>query len=208
MGSRTMFSPHHLDDHAVKGLARGLEQPGQKDLAKAANGQDQNDGQVIAPQGNDLRVLHLGREIQAGAKDPQEREDAVTHQPQKDGVAGRSIRHDKILLPQVPGEQGVDAHAGAGGHGDHQVLHGIRQRDRSQRGLADVRDKHTVYNVVQGLDEHGEHHGPRHGQQQPVDGHNTHFIFLGRLGLLVHFSVPPGKDSAACFRTSTAKSTP
>ena len=132
-------------------------------------------------QGDDLRVRHLDGEVDPGEEDPQHHKDGAADQAQENGVAGGAVGDGKVLLPQVPGQQGVDAHAGAGGHGDHQVLDRVSKGHGSQSRLADVGDEHAVHHVVQGLDEHRDHHRPGHGKEQAVDGHDAHLVLLSRL---------------------------
>ena len=174
--------PHALGDHGIEGPAGGLEQPLEGDLHKDAHGQAAADAQIGRPVPGDLRRGVLQQEKGLGKDQGGHGEDQGAEQAQQDPVLRRPVHRVLILGPQAAGEQGVDAHAGTHGHGDHQVLKGEGHADCGKGVLAELGHEVAVHHVVKRLDQHGDHHGQGHGQDQPLDGHGPHFVFGGLLG--------------------------
>ena len=94
-------------------------------------------------------------------------------------MLGGAVGPGGVLFAQALGQQGVDAHAGAHRQGNHNVLNWKGQGHRVEGVLAELRDEYAVHHVVECLHQHGQHHGHRHGNQQPVDGHDAHLVLLG-----------------------------
>ena len=181
---------HRLGDHGVEGAAGGLEHPVKGDLYKQPYRQPADDGHVLCAVVHNglLAGLHLEKEPGAGQADGHEHQAA--EDGQKQAVHGGGVGPALAALAQALGQQGVDAHAGSHGHGDHQILDREGQRDGVQRVLADLGHKVAVHHVVEGLHQHGDHHGDGHGQQEPVDRHGRPFCF------------PQGADAHASDTTS------
>ena len=95
---------------------------------------------------------------------------------------------DAHLMVSNPDET-VDwyADAGADTDGDHHVLQREGQRNGGQRTFADMRDEDGVHNIIKCLDQHRDHHRDAQLDEQRVDGHGAHDVFLGGggIGLLV-----------------------
>ena len=79
----------------------------------------------------------------------------------EDAVVGGLVGPLEILLTQALGEKGVDAHAGAHGQGDHNVLNGEGHTDGGEGPLADLGHEYAVHHVIEGLNQHGQHHRHR-----------------------------------------------
>ena len=176
---------HRLGDHGVEGAPGGLEHPVKGDLYEQPYRQAADDGHVLCAVVHNglLAGLHLEKEPGAGQADGHEHQAA--EDGQKQAVHGGGVGPALAALAQALGQQGVDAHAGSHGHGDHQILDREGQRDGVQRVLADLGHKVAVHHVVEGLHQHGDHHGDGHARQELADGHDAHFILLGRCGSVV-----------------------
>ena len=128
---------------------------------------------------------HIGLELEKGTRQQGAKHGKgdIGAQGEKDAHVGHPVGGVLVLGPQGTGDQGVDAHAGAAGHGDHQGLEGKGQGDGGQGVLADLGHKDAVHDVVQGLDQHGDHHGDGHAEKQFAHRHDAHLV-LGRGGLV------------------------
>ena len=166
-----------LNDHGVHRPAGGLDQPLAGDGQEDTDTGPGYDGQVVGAVADDARDVGLDDVVGPGKGQAQDGEHQSADDFQQSAVHGGAVGPLLILLAQTAGEQGVDAHAGAHRHGDHQVLHREGQRDRIQRVLAQLGHKITVYHIVARLDQHGNDHGNCHVQEQLVLGHDAHFIF-------------------------------
>ncbi len=78
--------------------------------------------------------------------------------------------------PRRRESKAVHPHPSADAHGDHQRLHRIDQRQGHKARPAELSHEDAVHQIVQGLNEHGEHHRPGHVQQQPPHRHDRHLI--------------------------------
>lgn len=170
-----------LGEHGLDGPSGGLEETLHGDFQEDAEGKGGADGEVDGARLNDDAAVGLEGEVDPGDGKAQHQEDQIAQSGQKEGVFGGAVGHIEILFAQTAGEQGVDADGGTHCHGDHQVLIGEGQRDSGQGVLADLGHKDTVHYIVKGLDEHGDHDGQRHGEDQSSDGHCPHFVFGDRL---------------------------
>ena len=110
-------------------------------------------------------------------KQAENSESQKAHEGQEQGVDGDAVGLLEVFFAQASGKGGVDADACASSYGDHQVLCREGQGYGRQGVFADLGHEHAVYNVIKGLDQHGQHHGDGHGQDQLVDGHDPHFVF-------------------------------
>ncbi len=123
-----------------------------------------------------------GRSLQGekwpGNQHTRYRKHQVAGHRQENAVFGRRIRRSLVFFPQTPGEPGIHTHARSHPHGNHQVLPGKCQGHRRQGVLTETRHEDRVHHVVQRLHQHGDHHGHRHGNQQPVHRLDTHFVFV------------------------------
>ena len=107
-----------------------------------------------------------------------------------DAVSGGGIGPLFIPLPQGFAQQGIYAHAHAGGEADEQILHGECQGEGRHGALGNSGHVNAVHHVIQGLHQHGDDQGQCHGQKQPAKRHGPHFVLLlqRRLGLFRHIS--------------------
>ena len=110
--------------------------------------------------------LGLGPEERPGKQQRQHGADGKAHHRQEHAVDGHSVGPLLILGSQGPAHQGVDAHGGAGGQTDHQVLGRKRQGNGGQRLLAHPGHEHAVHDVVQRVHQHGDDVGQSHRHQQ------------------------------------------
>ena len=86
-----------------------------------------------------------------------------------------------FFLPQSAGQRGVEAHAYTHAEGDHKSLDGVGVRECQKGAVADPGDINAVHQIVDGLDEHGDHDGPGHGDHQSAHGHGAEdVVFLGQ----------------------------
>ena len=101
-------------------------------------------------------------------------EDQPVKGGQRNSLGGRGVRPAAVSGPQSDGDDRVDAHAEADGHGIDEVLNRVHQREGSHGLLADFGYKEAVHDVVQGVDQHGQHHGQGHRGQEGEDGPLLH----------------------------------
>ena len=177
--------PGALGDHAVEGAACGLEQPLQHDLGKAGGGQAGHDGQVVPAEVLDRGVIDLDDIVPSGEEQAEHDEEQGAEQDQQDAGQPHLVGPLPVAGPQGPREQGPHAYAQAHRDGDHQVLDREGQPHGGEGVLADMGDEDAVYDVVQGLDQHGQHHRQGHGDQQTGNGHGAHLVLL-RSRFFVH----------------------
>ena len=166
-----------MNYHRVYRPAGGLDQTLAGHRQKNAYAGPADDGEIGGAVVHNAGNVGLDGVEQPGTGQAQNGKYQAAHKLQHHAVHGGAVGPFLILLAQAAGEQGVDAHAGAHRHGDHQVLHRKGQRHRVQRVLAQLGHEIAVHNVVAGLDQHRHNHGQRHVQQQLVLGHNAHFVF-------------------------------
>ena len=184
-----------LGDHGVDRAPGGLKQPLERDPEKQPRRHTAADGQILGAVAEDLLHAGLGAIEGPDQRRADSHEGQKAQRGQKDAVDGGAPGALKVFFSQRPGEQGVDAHAGARRHGDHQRLDRKGERDGGQGVFREHGDENAVHNVVKSLHQHGDHHGQGHIDQQPVDGHIAHFVPLRRfrrLWSLIHWrAVPP-----------------
>ena len=191
---------HDLGEHGELGPPRGLQQPLQAELAEKADGGPQADADVVRPVVHDDGVLRLGQEEGPPQREADDGEEHEAAKAQEDANVRRVVGALLPLLPEGPGDEGVHAHPRAAGHGDHQGLQGEGQGHGVHGVLAQHGHEHAVHHVVEGLEQHGDHHGHRHpGQELPLRQH-AHLVFL-QWGLFhIHGSKVPFRPlSAASF---------
>ena len=168
-----------LDDHRAHSVAGCLKGALSGKLHADADGGPSDDGEIL-----DAVVDHLGL---PGGEEPHKDGGQAHPQDQKDHPADQidevAVGHYPVglvgpALPQPAGQQGVEAHAGAYAHGDHQGLDRVDKRQGYKPVGAELGHEHAVHQIIEGLDQHGQHHGPGHVQQQPAHRHDCHLVFL------------------------------
>ena len=169
--------PGGLGDHGVKGPPGGLEDALQGDLGKHTKAHTAADSKIVPAIAYDRLDVRLDGVEPLPAGQTEEHKHQTADGGQQKAVHGRPVHLVLLLLAQTAGEQGVDAHAGAHAHRDHQILHRKCQGHGVQRILAELGHEHAVHHVIKGLDQHRYDHGHSHVQQQPIHRHDTHFIF-------------------------------
>ena len=127
--------------------------------------------------------LHSERPVGAEDREQQERDEAA--EGQEDAHIGGRVGLVKALLAERAGEQCVHTDAGTGTDRDHQVLQGKCVSDCGERVLTESCDEDTVHYIVKSLNQHGDHHGKCHADEQLFDGHDAHFVFFGSVGCQV-----------------------
>ena len=101
-----------------------------------------------------------------------------TGQDRAPGSCG--VRRFIISGAKVKGDQSVDPYAETDGNGIDEILDRVDQRKRGHGVFTDFCHKVAVYNIIEGIYQHGDHHGKRHGHDQ---GKNRFFFHKG----FVHF---------------------
>ena len=91
------------------------------------------------------------------------------------------------LRAQIEGDGRVQPHSEPDGQGIDQVLNGIDQGEGGHGCLADLGHEKAVHNIVEGVDQHGQHHGQGHGDDQRQDGPLPHERFVHRFGIPPEF---------------------
>ena len=165
---------HHLGPHRQMGPSRGLQQAFHRHLHIQEKGNDGDDTEVGIGIMPDALDLGLGVD-----ENPRSQQSEQRHQqPAADREEDPGSRHPNGLIPVVPsqstGDQRADPNAGTGADADHDILRREGQRQRSEAFLRHPRDIDAVHHIVERLDQHGEHHWDRKGQQQPPLGHLAH----------------------------------
>ena len=159
------------------GAAGGGQQFLAHGLGKEAEAEHAAELQILDALPGDVHVRSLCVEVGSHAGEADDEEDGVAAQGQEDAVLGGLIGPFLVLFAEALGQQGIDAHAGADAHGDHDVLQRERQRNGGQGALADVGHENRVHHVVEGLHQHGYHHRHAELDEQRVDVHGTHDVF-------------------------------
>ena len=101
--------------------------------------------------------IHPQERRDDGKTDPGEK-DAVKD-PQQDPQRSRPGGFFLLLRTQIEGHRRIDAHAEPDAHRPDDVLNGKHQRQRRHGILADLRHEIAVDDVIQSVDQHGQHHG-------------------------------------------------
>ena len=170
-------SAHQLADHTQMGAAGGSQRLLAHGLGKEAEAEHAAELQILDALPGNVHVRSLCVEVGFHAGEADDEEDGVAAQGQEDAVLGGLIGPFLVLFAEALGQQGVDAHAGADAHGDHDVLQRERQRNGGQGVFADMGHENRVHHVVEGLHQHGYHHRHAELDEQRVDVHGTHDVF-------------------------------
>ena len=117
-----------LGIHGQNAVARALEQPFQHHLAEKSYRAAHDDVQVLVTHLHDLLHIRLAAEKEIRQTQAQHGTQQEAHEGQKQTVHRHGVRPLLLLGAQSTAHEGVDAHGGAGGQGDHQVLGRERQR--------------------------------------------------------------------------------
>ena len=157
---------HHGHLHA----AHSLEHLFKGQRGHIDGGKQEHDGGVGDAGGH--KALVGGEPAQKARHDcnAHHRDDHAVQQAEHHAVGGGDLGLFAVARTQVQGDHGVDADTKADGDGVGKVLDGVYQREGGHGVLADLRHKQAVHDVVQGVDQHGDHVGQRHGQQQRQHG--------------------------------------
>ena len=100
--------------------------------------------------------IHPQERRDDGKTDPGEK-DAVKD-PQQDPQRSRPGGFFLLLCSQIESHCRIDAHTEPDAHRPDDVLNGKHQRQRRHGILADLRHEITVDDVIQSVDQHGQHH--------------------------------------------------
>ena len=136
------------------------------DLQQCAEGKAEHNVCIVAGVLQYYRIIREKRQERSGDKDPcKDEEDAVEH-GQRDAERGGAVRFLLIAGSKMNGYGGADPHPDAYGNRDDGVLERVSERDRSQRICPQPGYIDAVHDIVKRLDQHGEHHRNRHGDQK------------------------------------------
>ena len=171
---------HGLGDHGLEGVAAGLQETLEEDLHEDADGADGDDGEIGTSALQGLGDGGLGGEEGTGEEQAEDHEQGGEGAGEQHAVAGSAVGTLIVLLAQGLRQQGVDTHAHAGGTADEQVLDGEGQTQGGDRGLGDPGDIDAVHDVVQRLNQHGDHQGQRHVHKELADGPGAHLVAPGK----------------------------
>ena len=181
-----------LADHAQLGAAGGLQESLEVHLEEETKRHACDDGEVCVAVFDDfggcggIRAgFELHGERPVGAKDREQQERDKAAEGQEDAHIGGCVGPVEALLAEGTGEQRVHTDTGTGTNCDHEVLQGESIGDRGERVLTKSCYENTVYDIVEGLHQHGNHHGKRHTDDELFDGHDAHFVFSGSVGCQV-----------------------
>ena len=198
-------SAGQLGDHGVKAAPGSHQQLFQHTLQKAGDAQNTHDAQIVDAVLANGRVGGLGMKEGAGAEQAEQQKRHKGAAAQKQAVLGRAVHLLVVLFAQAFAEQGIYAHSGAHGKADQQVLHGKSKAECRKGILGNAAHKHAVYNVVQSLHQHRDHHRYRQFDQQRVDGHIAHGVFFmdwGGFGFVHKYSVSSLRQGVQPCRSS------
>ena len=192
----------HLAQHAVKGIAGGHQDLFQHQGDELGLAEHTDDEQVAGAVGDDFGVIGLRCVVEMAGHQAEHHKHQHADHVQEQTVGGGPVGLHVVLFAQGFAQQGVYAHAGAHAHGDHQGLDGEGHAHGGEGVLTHAGDEDAVHNVVKRLHQHAGHHGQRHTDQQLVDGHDAHLVFLPgcgsfgrRGGLYVLFRFVQGDSS-------------
>ena len=97
---------------------------------------------------------------------------------QRNAVLRRQVRRLLPSFAQTARDERVYTHACADADRNDQHLERIDERDRRKRILRILRDKDAVDDVVQRVDDHGDHRRERHRKDQRPHFRGSHFVLL------------------------------
>ena len=166
---------HPLDHHGPHRVAAGQEDPLGGELHGHPHRYAGDNGEVGTAGGGDGGVGGEKGHEGPGEEQAEGEEKEPAQQIEKDAVEGHRPGFGPVSLAQALGEEGVKAHSGPHAHGHHEHLHRVGQGQGLEGRAAEPGDEHGIHQVVEGLDEHREHHGPGHPQQQRPHRHGAHF---------------------------------
>lgn len=119
-----------------------------------------DDGKVLTAVVDDLRYVGEQRQKGAAEQHARDQKDQPAAQVEEVAVHCHGAGLGGAAFPQAAGEYGVYADAGPHADGNHQGLYRIGQGQRHKSVGAELGHEHAVHQIIQGLDQHGEHHGP------------------------------------------------
>ena len=146
---------HDVDDgaqplgvHGEDGAAGTLQQALEHDLAEHSQRGTAADAQIGDAVIHNVVDVRLGAEEGPPKAQGQHGGEYKAHHRQENAVDGHLIGPLAVPGAQRPAQQGIDAHGGAGGQTDHQVLGREGQRHGGKGLLADLRDEHAVHDII------------------------------------------------------------
>lgn len=149
-----------LDAHGPHRVSAGLEHPLPRKLHTHAERARGDDGKVLTAVVDDLRYVGEQRQKGAAEQHARNQKDQPAAQVEEVAVHCHGAGLGGAAFPQAAGEYGVYADAGPHADGNHQGLYRIGQGQRHKSVGAELGHEHAVHQIIQGLDQHGEHHGP------------------------------------------------
>ena len=143
-----------------------------------------------------------------GQEKPDHHEQETADGFNQQAVPGSPAGFRPVFFSQAAAEQAVDTGSHTGGKGDHQHLEGERQGNRGQPVRVEAGNKNAVDNIVQCLDDHGDH--DRHADLGNQAAHVHRSQDGGTVCLLLHATLPRKKivPPASCRGRGTASTLP
>ena len=175
--------------HAVHRQSSGLQQPLKGDLKIRPRRDGHHNPQILAAVLQNFRVTGLRRDKGPDHREPEHQCHQCAQNRKENAVVSRLVRPVKPLFSERARQKRIDTDACARRHGDDQILHRKRQRDRRQRPLRKFCDEDGVHDVIQRLHEHGYHHRHRHIDDQLFHRHDAHLIFFAFLVCLAFLTL-------------------
>ena len=152
-------APRHHAVHGHLHPAGGLKQLLIHQLNGHDDGGGEDDQRISSAVIEDLLVVGIQTKERRndGKADPGEKN--AVEDAQQDPQRPRLGSFLLLLCSQIEGHRRIDADAEADAHRADDILYGKHQGEGRHGILADLRHKIAVYDVVQGVDQHGQHHG-------------------------------------------------
>lgn len=121
-------------------------------------GEGKCNGSIGRAQADHRRVAGKAAKEMRRDQDAKDRCQYAVDQRKRHTVRGGCIGPVLLTCAQMQSDLGVDAYAEADGDGIDKVLQRIDQRKRRHGILTDLRHKKAVYDIVERVDQHGDHH--------------------------------------------------
>ena len=170
----------HQGDHGDFHLSDRLKDLFKGQVKSNDDGKSKNNIGITQSQIQDISVLREKTKKMRHKSDTYHRHENTVDTGQDRAPGSCGVRRFIISGAKVKGDQSVDPYAETDGNGVDEILDRVDQRKRGHGVFTDFCHKVAVYNIIEGIYQHGDHHGKRHGHDQ---GKNRFFFHKG----FVHF---------------------
>lgn len=170
-----------------------LENLFKRNLQQGAEGEAEHDVCIVAGILQYGRIIREQREERFGDKDPCQDEEDTVNDGQCNAERGGAVCLFLFSGSEVDGNGRSNPNTYSDGDGDDGVLERIGKRNGSQGICPQPRYIDAVHNIIERLDEHGEHHRYRHGDQKGEYGfclHETVICFHNKMKSFLRSAVP------------------